>query len=126
MGDGAVVRVRRYARPDAVRLFVSGGNGFAIDGYVPFWGPLRDRFEIVAFDVRNHGWNPPAASGRDGHTYAQMALDLERVLRATAARFGPRPSVGAFHSMSARTAMKHALEIGFPWRALILFDPPNV
>jgi pimeloyl-ACP methyl ester carboxylesterase len=28
--------------------------------------------------------------------------------------------------MSARTAMKHAVEIGFPWAALILFDPPNV
>jgi pimeloyl-ACP methyl ester carboxylesterase len=28
--------------------------------------------------------------------------------------------------MSARAAMKHAVEIGFPWRALILFDPPNV
>lgn len=126
MGDGAPIRVRRYGRPDAVRLFVSGGNGFAADGYVPFWGPLLDGFEVVAFDFRNHGWNPPAASGRDGHTYAQMTLDLERVVRAVAGAFGPRASVGVFHSMSARTAMKHALEVGWPWRALILFDPPNV
>jgi pimeloyl-ACP methyl ester carboxylesterase len=126
MGDEAIIVVRRYARPDAPRLFVSNGNGFAIDGYYPFWGPLRERFEIVAFDMRNHGRNPLAASGRDGHTYAQMALDLERVVRMAAARFGPRPSVGVFHSMSARSAMKHALEIGFPWRALVLFDPPNV
>lgn len=126
MGDGAVIRVRRYARPHAVRLFVSNGNGFAIDGYYPFWGPLLDRFEIVAFDFRNHGRNPVAASGRDGHTYAQMALDLEGVVRAVAERFGPRTCVGVFHSMSARTAMKHAIEIGFPWKALILFDPPNV
>jgi pimeloyl-ACP methyl ester carboxylesterase len=126
MGDGAIIRVRRYARPDVVRLFLSNGNGFAIDGYYPFWGPLLDRFELIAFDFRNHGRNPLAASGRDGHTYAQMTLDLERVVRAVAERFGPRPSVGVFHSMSARTAMKHAIEIGFPWRALILFDPPNV
>jgi pimeloyl-ACP methyl ester carboxylesterase len=126
MGDGAVIRVRRYARAGAVRLFVSNGNGFAIDGYCPFWGPLCDRFEVIAFDVRNHGQNPAAASGRDGHTYAQMALDLEVILRDIARRFAPRPSVGVFHSMSARTAMKHALEIGFPWAALILFDPPNV
>ena len=28
--------------------------------------------------------------------------------------------------MSGRTAMKHALEIGFRWDALVLFDPPNV
>jgi pimeloyl-ACP methyl ester carboxylesterase len=126
MGDGAIIRVRRYARPDAVRLFLSNGNGFAIDGYYPFWGPLTERFEIIAFDFRNHGQNPLAASGRDGHTYAQMTLDLERVVRAVGARFGRRPSVGVFHSMSARTAMKHAIELGFPWEALILFDPPNV
>jgi pimeloyl-ACP methyl ester carboxylesterase len=126
MGDGAIIRVRRYARPSAMRLFVSNGNGFAVDGYYPFWGPLLDRFEVIAFDFRNHGQNPVAASGRDGHTYAQMALDLEGVVRAVGARFGRRRSVGVFHSMSARTAMKHAVEIGFPWVALILFDPPNV
>ena len=28
--------------------------------------------------------------------------------------------------MSARTAMKHAIEIGWRWDALMLFDPPNV
>jgi pimeloyl-ACP methyl ester carboxylesterase len=126
MGDGAIIRVHRYARADAVRLFLSSGNGFAIDGYYPFWGELRDRFELIAFDFRNHGQNPLAASGRDGHTYAQMALDLEGVVRAVTRRFGPRKSVGVFHSMAARTAMKHAIEIGFPWEALILFDPPNV
>ena len=126
MGDGAIIRVRRYPRPEAVRLVISHGNGFAVDGYYPFWGPLAERFEIVAFDIRNHGQNPLAASGRDGHTYAQMTLDLERTLRGIDERFGRRPSVGVFHSMSARTAMKHAVEIGFPWAALILFDPPNV
>lgn len=126
MGDGAIVHVRRYARDDATRLFVSHGNGFAADGYYAFWGPLAAGFELIVFDARNHGWNPPASSGRDGHTYAQMTLDLERIVRAVATRFGPRPTVGVFHSMSARTAMKHALEIGFPWAALVLFDPPNV
>lgn len=126
MGDGAIVRVRRYARADAVRLFIANGNGFATDGYLPFWGPLLERFEIIAFDFRNHGQSPPAASGRDGHTYAQMTLDLERVVRAVTAAYGRRRSVGVFHSMSARTAMKHAIEIGFPWEALVLFDPPNV
>lgn len=124
MGDGAAIRVRRYARAGAVRLFLA--NGFAIDGYYPFWGPLAGRFELIVFDARNHGWNPPAASGRDGHTYAQMALDLERVVRAVTTRFGRRPGVGAFHSMSARAAMKHAVELGFPWEALVLFDPPSV
>lgn len=45
--------------------------------HYPFWGPLAERFELIAFDFRNHGSNPPAASGKDGHTYAQMALDLD-------------------------------------------------
>src|SRR5438128_9359828 len=97
MGDGAIIRVRRYARAGATRLFLSNGNGFAIDGYHPFWGPLADQFELIAFDFRNHGQNPVAASGRDGHTYAQMTLDLERVVRAARAEFGERPSVGVFH-----------------------------
>ena len=28
--------------------------------------------------------------------------------------------------MSGRAAMKHAVEIGWPWAGLVLFDPPNV
>jgi pimeloyl-ACP methyl ester carboxylesterase len=126
MGDGAIIRVRRHGRPGSTRLFISNGNGFAADGYYPFWGPLGERFELIVFDFRNHGWNPQATSGKDGHTYAQMTLDLERVRREVDARLGTRPSVGVFHSMSARTAMKHAVELGFQWAALVLFDPPNV
>src|SRR5213080_3484037 len=63
MGDGAIVRVRRHGRRDGTRMFVSNGNGFAIDGYVPFWGPLAERFDVIAFDMRNHGANPLATSG---------------------------------------------------------------
>ena len=96
MGDSAIINVRRYARPDAVRLFLSNGNGFAIDGYYPFWGPLAARFELIAFDFRNHGRNPIASSGRDGHTYAQMTLDLERVIRTVTERFNLWPRAGAF------------------------------
>jgi len=107
-------------------MFISSGNGFAIDGYYPFWGPLTERFEVIAFDFRSHGSNPRAMSGTDGHTYAQMTLDLERLRRDVEARLGPKPNAGVFHSMSARTAMKHAIELGFGWDALILFDPPNV
>ena len=126
MGDGAVIRVRRHGRTDGIRLFVANGNGFATDGYYPFWGPLAERFEVIAFDFRNHGPNPRATSGKDGHTYAQMTLDLERIVHEVRARLGLKTSVCVFHSMSARAAMKHAIELGFRWAALILFDPPNV
>jgi pimeloyl-ACP methyl ester carboxylesterase len=126
LGDGATLRVRRHGGPARTRVFVSNGNGFAIDGYAPFWAPLTERFEVIAFDVRNHGANPRASSGKDGHTYAQMTLDLERVRVEVENRFGRKTTVGAFHSLSARTAMKHAIELGFRWDALVLFDPPNV
>jgi pimeloyl-ACP methyl ester carboxylesterase len=124
MDDGVVLQCRRYGDPDGVRLVVSHGNGFAIDGYLPFWGPLQEYFDLVLFDMRNHGRNAP--SGADGHHYAQMARDIESVYQGVEAHLGAKPAVGVFHSMSARAAMKHAVEIGWRWRALVLYDPPNV
>ena len=125
MDDGAVIRIRRHGDPEAsVRLFISNGNGFAIDGYLPFWGPLGDRFDLIVFDQRNHGRNrlgdPP------NHDYAHMAGDLETIFNGVAERLGSKINVGAFHSMSGRAAMKHATEIGWRWDALVLFDPPNI
>ena len=124
MDDGATIGIRQHGNPDGARLFISHGNGFAIDGYLPFWGPLRDRFDLVLFDVRNHGCNKPA--GADGHDYAQMARDLDSIYLGVNERLGTKTSVGVFHSMSARAAMKHATEIGWRWDALVLFDPPNI
>jgi pimeloyl-ACP methyl ester carboxylesterase len=48
------------------------------------------------------------------------------VLDGVTLAWGRRKSAGIFHSMSARVAMKHAIEIGWRWDALVLFDPPNV
>ncbi|MFP6748792.1 MAG: alpha/beta hydrolase [Alphaproteobacteria bacterium] len=124
MDDGATIGIRQHGNPDGARLFISHGNGFAIDGYLPFWGPLRDRFDLVLFDVRNHGCNKPA--GADGHDYAQMARDLDSIYLGVNERLGTKTSVGVFHSMSARAAMKHAVDIAWRWDALVLFDPPNV
>jgi len=120
---GAVIHVRRHGNPRGKRLIVSHGNGFAIDGYISFWGRLLGDFEIVTFDARNHGWNgltePP------GHDYAHMARDLDLVRDAAEAEFGRKPTAGIFHSMSAQAAMIAALEIGWRFDALVLFDPPN-
>ena len=60
------------------------------------------------------------------HNYAQLSRDLERVVQEVKSRLGQKPTAGIFHSMSARTAMKHAIEIGWRWDALVLFDPPDV
>jgi pimeloyl-ACP methyl ester carboxylesterase len=122
--DGAAIRVRRHGNPDGTRLFLSHGNGYAINGYLPYWRHFLERFDVIVFDFRNHGENIPVVPAH--HTYEQLSRDLERVYQDVTARLGPKQSVGIFHSMSGRTAMKHALEIGFRCDALILFDPPNV
>ena len=46
--------------------------------------------------------------------------------RSVKTRLGAKKTAGIFHSMSGRTAMKHAIEIGWRWDALMLFDPPDV
>jgi pimeloyl-ACP methyl ester carboxylesterase len=122
--DGARIRVRRHGNPDGVRLTVTHGNGFAADAYLPFWQLLAPSYDVMVFDFRNHGQNIPVEPAN--HNYAQFARDLERVVQTINARLGAKTTVGIFHSMSGRTAMKHAIEIGWRWDALVLFDPPNV
>jgi len=122
--DGARIRMRRHGRADGVRLLLAHGNGFAADAYFPYWQHLLADFDLLVFDFRNHGQNVPAVPAR--HAYGQFARDLERVVQEVKSRLGEKPTAGLFHSMSGRTAMKHALEIGWRWDALVLFDPPNV
>ena len=124
MTDGARIIVRRAGNPNGTRLYLSNGNGFAIDGYRVFWEPLLGKFDLILFDMRNHGLNEP--SGADGHHYKQMALDIGSVFNEIDRRLGHRPSVGVFHSMSGRAAMKHAVQNRWVWDALVLFDPPDV
>jgi len=122
--DGAAFKIRRAGNPDGVRLFMSHGNGFAIDGYRVFWEPLLADFDVILFDMRNHGRNDPV--GADRHTYFQMACDLGAIFHEINSRLGKKKNVGVFHSMSARAAMKHAVQMEWVWDALVLFDPPNV
>lgn len=124
MDDGVKIAVRRGGNPNGTRLYLSNGNGFAIDGYRVFWEPLLAEFDIILFDMRNHGRNEQ--SGADGHHYLQMAKDIGVVFRGVDKALGHTRSVGVFHSMSGRAAMKHAVEMEKMWDALILFDPPNV
>lgn len=124
MDDGVEISVRHHARPGAKRLYMSHGNGFAIDGYRVFWEPLLDDFDVVLFDMRNHGQNRP--SGADGHHYQQMAKDLTTIHGKVEERLGAATAVGVFHSMTSRAAMKNAVDLGSPFDALVLYDPPSV
>ncbi len=124
LSDGARILMRRHGNPDGVRLLVTHGNGFAADAYYPYWRQLVAKFDVLVFDFRNHGRNVPVVPSN--HHYVQLADDLERVVQAVNAKLGAKKTAGIFHSMSARTAMKHAIEIGWRWDALVLFDPPDV
>jgi pimeloyl-ACP methyl ester carboxylesterase len=124
LDDGARIKMRRHGNPDGVRLLLTHGNGFATDAYYPYWRHLLAQFDVLVYDFRNHGQNTPVTPAN--HNYEQLARDLERVVHAVRERLGARKTVGIFHSMSGRTAMKHAIEVGWRWDALMLFDPPNV
>jgi pimeloyl-ACP methyl ester carboxylesterase len=124
LDDGAKIRMRRHGRADGARLLLAHGNGFASDGYFPYWQHLLSDFDLLVFDFRNHGQNIPVVPPH--HTYEQLVRDLERVLRDVKSQLGDKPTAGIFHSMSGRAAMKHAIEIGWRWDGLVLFDPPNM
>ena len=125
-GDTSIL-LRRHGNPDGLRVLLATGNGFAADMYYPFWSLLEDRFDIMLFDLRNHGWNP--VSDRRFHNIYTFADDLLAVSRAVAENFDRRPMVGLFHSLSAFVGMLSisdivAADTDAPFAGLVLFDPP--
>ena len=121
---GARITVRRHARAGAPRLLLSHGNGFAIDGYRKFWELLLPDFELCLFDLRNHGQNPRAPV--ESHTVAAMAQDQCAIQQAIGDAFGPRTTIGLFHSISSIAAIRAAQDHGAAWDALVLDDPPLI
>lgn len=120
MDDGASIILRRHGNPDGTRLVLSHANGLSTDTYYPFWSLLADRFDLILFDFRNHGWNP--VGDPEAHGIGTFIRDMERVEQAIDRHFGERPKIGVFHSMSAQVAVLHAARSG-GFSALVLFDP---
>ena len=121
MADETEIVVRRHGDPDGPRLVLSHANGFAVDAYYPFWSLLVDRFDIVVFDLRNHGWNPVGAL--ESHAIPTFAHDMTAVAQAIDVHFGPKPAVGVFHSLSGQAAAIEACSGAASFAALVLFDP---
>jgi len=124
MRDGAIIRVRQHGNPRGPRLVLSHGNGLAIDGYLPFWNRLADDYDLVLFDLRNHGHNPRHDIAH--HDVAHFVSDIGEVKAGVDVALGAKPAAGVFHSISAVAAIWDALDHGLRWDALALFDPPLV
>lgn len=121
LADGAVIRLRQHGNVARPRIVLSHGNGFAIDGYFPFWRLLLQDFEVVVFDQRNHGWNLRHVEAH--HTYRQIAHDSAPIRAAIDKHFGAKPSAGIFHSLSSVANIHGDVEHGVRWDALVLVDP---
>ena len=121
MADGALIMLRRHGNAAGPRLVLSHGNGLAADLYYPFWSLFTDRYDIILYDFRSHGWNP--VGDRRVHNIPTFVRDSQYLAQAIDARFGEKPKIGIFHSLSALTALLHGIaESAFS--ALVLFDPP--
>ena len=103
-------------------MVLSHANGLSTDSYYPFWSLLIDRFDLVLYDFRNHGWNPVGALR--AHTIPTFVQDNASVVSTIDRNFGEKPKIGVFHSMSAVTAVLQAVEEK-AFSALVLFDPPT-
>ncbi len=119
LDDDTVTAVRRHGNPSGPRLVLSHANGLAIDLYYPFWSLLADAFDLVVYDLRNHGWN--AVGPRRDHNIPTLIHDHDLILRSIDAAWGSKPTVGVFHSLSTLVTILSASPL---YSGLVLFDPP--
>ena len=119
LDDHAVTTVRQHGNTSGPRLVVGHGNGLAADLYFPFWSLLADDYELIVYDLRNHGWNSVQAIRN--HNVPTLIHDHDLVLEAIDRIFGHKPTVGVFHSLSSILPLLSFSEL---YSALILFDPP--
>ena len=121
MEDGTVVILRRHGNPSGTRLVLSHGNGLAIDLYFPFWSLLMEDYDLIVYDLRNHGWNPSGTL--ENHNVPSLIEDHDRIMEAIDERYGSKPKIGVFHSVSSLATLLSPT-MGSPFAARVLFDPP--
>ncbi len=120
--ETTVIRVRRHGNPNGPRLVMCHGNGLAIDLYYPFWSNLLDDYDLIIYDLRNHGWNP--VGDIRNHNLPTFMRDYEQVLESIREEYGDKPTYGVFHSISALVALLAPTK-GSGLSGLYLFDPPT-
>ena len=128
--DDTAIILRRHGNLSGPRLVLSHSNGLAIDLYYPFWSRLADDFDLVIYDLRNHGWNTVGAL--KNHHMSALVRDHNCILAAIDEHYGKKPKIGVFHSISALVALVSSSILADPaasaensaFSALVLFDPP--
>ena len=119
LDDRTVTTVRQHGNRSGPRLVLSHGNGLAIDLYYPFWSLLADDYELIVYDIRNHGWN--SVDGRSDHNIPTLIHDHDLILDTIDRVYGNKITVGIFHSLSTIIPLMSFSDL---YSALVLFDPP--
>ena len=119
--DDTVITLRQHGNPSGPRLVLSHGNGLAVDLYYPFWSLLVDDFDLIIYDLRNHGWNP--VSDLENHSLPTLAHDNDAIVEAIDRHYGAKPRIGVFHSIAALATLLSPKK-GGDFAARVLFDPP--
>ena len=114
-----VTTLRQHGNPSGPRIVMSHGSGLAVDLYYPFWSLLADDFDLVVYDLRNHGWNDVGA--QNDHNIPTLIRDHDLILEAIDRHYGSKPTIGIFHSLTTLVAL---LSFSKLYAALVLFDPP--
>lgn len=122
LSDGATVALRRWGAARAERMVISHGNGLAIAGFRDFGRALEDDFEVIAVDMRNHGDSGPGRVLEE--PWPRYLQDMPEIFDAISALYGPKPTHGAFHSLSAAATLLAQGRDPRPWRSLTLYEPP--
>ena len=119
--DDTVITLRRHGNPEGPRLVLTHGNGLAIDLYYPFWALLAGDFDLIVYDLRNHGWN--TVSTIENHNIPTLVSDHDLIMEAIDRNYGKKPKIGVFHSVSGLISLLSPTK-GSGFEARILFDPP--
>lgn len=119
LDDHTVTTVRQHGNSSGPRLFLSHGNGLAIDLYYPFWSLLADDYELIVYDIRNHGWN--RVGKLNEHNVPTLIRDHDLILDTIDDVYGNKPTVGIYHSLASIVPLLSSTR---HYSALVLFDPP--
>ena len=103
MDDGAPVTVRQHGYTGGPRLVFNHGVGLAIDQYYPLWSLFCGSFEVVVYDLRYHGLNSLHDIPDQGMPV--LVNDQQVIHREIQTRFGEKPTIGIFHSISALVSL---------------------